>query len=134
MKPGPAIAPSFIDIDDLCYKGSVVIVRSSIVLAELKTMAENSFGNLVKAVVDTDRKIMAVDGELHADEEALLLEDGSAQKHLWGINIYPELEGQDRIEFDSLINIRPSQKNRSRGVEDPAIREDIMRVVADLVK
>ena len=112
----------------------MVIVRSSIVLAELKTMAENAFGNLVKAVVDTDRKIMTVDGELHADEEALLLEDGSAQEHLWGINIYPELEGPDRIEFDSLINIRPSQKNRSRGVEDPAIRENIMRIVADLVK
>jgi len=112
----------------------VVIVRSPIVLAELKTMAENSFGNLVKAVVDIDRRIMAVDGELHADEEALLLEDGSAQEHLWGINIYPELEGPDRVEFDSVINIRPSQKNRSRGVEDPAIRENIIRIVADLVK
>jgi len=112
----------------------MVIVRSSIVVAELKTMAENSFGNLVKAVVDIDRKIMAVDGELHADEEALLLEDGSAQEHLWGINIYPELEWPDRIEFDSVINIRPSQKNRSRGIEDPAVRENIMRIVADLVK
>ena len=122
------------DIEDLCYKEGVVIVRSPIVLAELKTMAENSFGNLVKAVVDIDRRIMAVDGELHADEEALLLEDGSAQEHLWGINIYPELEGPDRVEFDSVINIRPSQKNRSRGVEDPAIRENIIQIVADLVK
>lgn len=73
-------------------------------------MAEGLFGNMVKAVVDVDRKVMALDGELRADEEALLLESGSRQESLWGINIYPELEGPDRIEFDSMINIRPSQE------------------------
>jgi hypothetical protein len=77
---------------------------------------------------------MAVDGELHADEEALLLERGSRQADLWGINIYPEIAGQDRIEFDSIINIRPSRGNRSRGVDDPEIREKIFQVVARLVK
>lgn len=97
-------------------------------------MAESRFGNLVKAVVDVERKIMAVDGELHADEEALLLENGSRQENLWGINIYPELDGPDRVEFDSIINIRPSQGNRSRGVEDPAIREKITQIVNNLVK
>jgi len=97
-------------------------------------MAEGRFGNLVKAVVDVERKIMALDGELHADEEALLLENGSRQENLWGINIYPELEGPERIEFDSVINIRPSQGNRSRGVDDQATRERIARVVAELLK
>ena len=96
-------------------------------------MAQGGFGNLVKAVVDVDREIMAVDGELHADEEALLLENGSQQRNLWGINIYPELEGTDRIEFDSLINIRPSQGNRSRGVDNLAIREKIIQVVQNLI-
>jgi len=97
-------------------------------------MAENRFGNLIKAVVDVERKIMAVDGELHADEEALLLENGSRQENLWGINIYPELEGPDRIEFDSLINIRPSQGNRSRGVDNVTIRDQINDIVNALVK
>ena len=110
------------------------IVDSPITLDELKTMAEGLFGNLVKAVVDVERRIMAVDGELHADEEALLLESGSRQESLWGINIYPELEGPDRIEFDSMINIRPSQGNRSRGVDDPKVRERIIQIVAGLMK
>ena len=110
------------------------IIDSPITLDELKTMAEGLFGNLVKAVVDVERRIMALDGELHADEEALLLENGSRQESLWGINIYPDLEGPDRIEFDSMINIRPSQGNRSRGVDDPMVRERIIQIVAGLMK
>jgi hypothetical protein len=109
------------------------IVDSPITLDELKTMAEGLFGNLVKAVVDVERRILALDGELHADEEALLLENGSRQESLWGINIYPDLEGPDRIEFDSMINIRPSQGNRSRGVDDPKVRERIIQIVAGLM-
>lgn len=96
-------------------------------------MSREGFGDLVKAVVDVEREIMALDGELHADEEALLLEQGSAQRDLWGINIYPDLEAEDRIEFDSMINIRPSQGNRSRGVDDPAVRAKIIDVVSTLI-
>ncbi len=110
------------------------IIDSMLSLEDLKTMAKNRFGNLVKAVVDVERKIMAVDGELHSDEEALLLENGSLQRNLWGINIYPELEERDWIEFDSIFNIRPSQGNRSRGVDDPALREKIINVVFNLLK
>jgi hypothetical protein len=112
----------------------MIIVDSLISLADLKTLAAGRFGNLVKAVVDVERKIMAIDGELHADEEALLLESGSRQEDLWGINIYPELEGPDRIEFDSVINIRPSQGNSSRGVDDGTLREKIVQVVGGLIK
>jgi len=110
------------------------IVGVPISLADLKVMAESRFGNMVKAVVDVERKIMAVDGELHADEEAILLENGSRQEDLWGINIYPELEGPDRIEFDSIINIRPSQGNLCRGVDDRMIREKIIQIVEGMVK
>ena len=117
----------------MCYIEDMKIIDRPVPLADLKVLAQNSFGNLVKAVVDVDREIMAVDGELHADEEALLLENGSRQGNLWGINIYPELEGEDRIEFDSLINIRPSQGNRSRSVDDSAVREKIMSVVSRLI-
>ncbi len=77
---------------------------------------------------------MAVDAELHSDEEALLLEDGSRQAHVWGINIYPDLAESERIEFDSMINIRPSHGNRSRGVDDPAIRARIVGIVNALVR
>lgn len=110
------------------------IINTTLSLDELKTMARNRFGNLVKAVADVEREIMAVDGELHSDEEALLLEKGSLQRNLWGINIYPELEEKDWIEFDSIINIRPSQGNRSRRVDDPALRGRITKIVFDLVK
>jgi hypothetical protein len=112
----------------------MTIIDSPISLGELKIMAEGRFGNLVKAVVDVEQKIMALDGELHADEEALLLENGSRQENLWGINIYPELEGSERVEFDSVINIRPSQGNRSRGVDDQGTREKIIRIVSGLMK
>jgi hypothetical protein len=110
------------------------IIASPISLTELKTMAEDRFGDLVKAVVDIERGIMAVDAELHADEEALLLENGSLQKNLWGINLYPQLGAADRIEFDSMINIRPSQGNRSRGVGDPAVRAAVTNIVARLIE
>ncbi|MBN2318245.1 MAG: hypothetical protein JXR49_04175 [Acidobacteria bacterium] len=96
-------------------------------------MAAAMFGDMVKAVVDVGREIMAVDAELHADEETLLLEKGSNQYDLWGINLYPELEGEDFVEFSSMINLRPSQGNRSRGVENPAIRDRILKIVNSLV-
>lgn len=87
------------------------------------------FGNLVKAVVDTEKKIIAIDAEMHADLEQLLLENGSEQRNLWGINFYSEMTGDDFVEFDSMINVRPSQKNRSRSVDDPEIRKKILEVV-----
>lgn len=90
-------------------------------------------GDLVKAVVDLKRTVMAIGGELHADEEAVLLEDGSKQSDLWGINLYPEKTGEDFIEFDSMINIRPKQNNRSRSVEDAARRTEIVAVVKKLI-
>lgn len=110
------------------------IVRKKIQPEKLKKLAKSGFGELVKAVVDVEREIMAIDGELHADEEALLLEDGSLQRNLWGINLYPEIRTNDWIEFDSMINLRPSVGNLSRGIENPAIREKIISIVNKLVK
>lgn len=101
---------------------------------ELRRMAANLFGNFVKAVVDVEEGTMVVDAELHADQEAFLLENGSQQKNLWGINLYPDMEGDDFIEFDSMINLRPSQNNRSRGVENAADRNKITAIVAGLIE
>ena len=109
------------------------IITEAISLARLREMAIRRFGDMVKAVVDVERATMAVDAELHADEEDALLARGSAQANLWGINLYPDLTGEEWIEFDSMINLRPSQGNRSRGVDDPAIRQRIAEIVSCLV-
>jgi hypothetical protein len=111
----------------------VRIVRSALARAELATLAEAQFGDMVKAVVDVARGVMAIGGELHADEEATLLDDGSRQSDLWGINLYPGGHDDGWIEFDSMINVRPAQGNRSRDVEDEHLREKIRGVVAALV-
>lgn len=110
------------------------IIKDKITLAELKEIAKKRFGNLVKAVVDVEKKMVVVDGELHADEEALLLEKSSKQENLWGINLYPEEKGERFIEFDSVINLRPSLGNLSRGVDNPKIREKIKKIFNKLVK
>jgi len=110
------------------------IVTETLSLDELKQMATDTFGDLVKAVIDVDRALIAVDAELHSDLEALLLEDGSKQKNLWGINFYPEMQGNDFIEFDSMINMRPSQGNRSRGIENEEMRKKIIEIVAKKIK
>jgi hypothetical protein len=112
----------------------VEIVRDRVSLGTLASMAEAMFGNLVKAVVDVERELMAIDAEMHADEEALLLADGSSQTALWGINLYPgAFATDDFIEFDSMINVRPRQGNRTRFVDDAGVREQIERIVARLV-
>jgi hypothetical protein len=113
---------------------TIEIIRRPINRARLSSLAETQFGDMVKAVVDVERGVLAIGGELHSDEEATLIDDGSAQANLWGINLYPA-EGNDAwIEFDSLINVRPSQGNRSRNVEDSALRDRIRRIVTDLVE
>jgi hypothetical protein len=100
---------------------------------ELRRLAASRFGDMIKAVVDVERRIMIVDADLHSDQEAELLADGSRQESLWGINLYPDLPEVEWIEFDSMINLRPSFGNRSRGVDDAAIRARITDVVRDLV-
>ena len=110
------------------------IVIEAVTIKELKDMAAGMFGNLVKAVVDVEKEIIAIDAELHADEEALLLKNGSKQENLWGINIYPDLPNGDRIEFDSMINLKPRQGNKTRNVDDPKIRNKIIKIVNKLVE
>lgn len=112
----------------------ITIVRDGITRAKLNEMAKRQFGDMVKAVVDVDQGIMAVGGELHSDEEAVLLDQGSVQKDLWGINLYPERPLLEWIEFDSMINVRPSQGNRSRSVERVDLRQAITGIVNRLVE
>lgn len=111
----------------------LVTQKDPIHRTELHTMSERMFGGLVKAVVDLKKDIMVVDAAMHADEEKLLLDQGSNQQDLWGINLYPELSGDDFIEFDSMINIRPSQGNRSRTIENKEVRDQVIKLVNKLI-
>lgn len=102
---------------------------------ELQKIADERFGDLVKAVVDIKNEIMVIGGELHSDEESKLLQEhGSNQNDLWGINLYPANKGDEFLEFDSLINIRPSLNNRSRDIIDPQIRRKIIDIVDKLIE
>lgn len=109
------------------------LVDKSISITELKKISNRMFGGLVKAVVDLKKEIMVVDATMHADEEKYLLDMGSKQDDLWGFNFYPELSGEDFIEFDSMINIRPRLNNLSRDIESEEIRTKIKTIVNKLV-
>lgn len=111
------------------------IVKNPITKEELKHIASEGFGYLVKAVVDIKQGIMATGGELHADEEILLIEqEGSRREDTWGINLYPEKTWDSFIEFDSMVNLKPAFGNRTRNVESAEVREQIKKVVGELVK
>lgn len=106
------------------------VPKADLVDLELKS----KYGALVKAVVDIERKIMIAGMTMHSDGEEALLDRGSKQADLWGVNLYLQQSGDEWIEYDSVINLRPSQGNDSRGVEDPVIREKIQEIVNHLVR
>lgn len=110
------------------------IITDKVFVPEIRELAKKMFGSLVKAVVDIEKEIMAIDGELHSDLQTLLVENGSDYKNLWGINIYPDKKGEGFIEFDSIINISPLRENRSRNVENSEIRNKILEITAKLIK
>ena len=112
----------------------MIILTQPISKSELRELAKAYFGDMVKGVADVDKGLVALDAELHSDLEAMLLAQGSQQNSLWGFNLYPELEDEDFLEFDSLINIRPAQGNRSRGVEDAHIQQKIKDLMAKWIR
>jgi hypothetical protein len=104
-------------------------------IEELLRIAGETYGDLIKAVVDVAQGVLLLDMELHADGEAALLDGGSRQEDIWGINLYPGSYGSpDFIEFDSMINIRPRQGNRTRGVDDPVLVQRISEIVYGVVE
>jgi len=111
----------------------IVIVDRRIDQSELARLVNLFFGDMVKYVVDLQRRIAAVGGELHADAEQLLLESGSRQADLWGANYYPG-KGRDAcIQYTALINIRPAQGNRGMPIQDPEIRERLREITFALI-
>ena len=111
-----------------------ILVTEPISTQRIREAGEELFGDMVKAVIDIEKGVMAIGAELHSDEEAFLLERNSRQENLWGINLYTERAMPEMVEFDSMINIRPRQNNRSRGVEDPSLRDRIIEIINTLVQ
>lgn len=111
------------------------IVKDKIAKDELKTLAHLQYGDIIKAVVDVEQEIMGVGGELHVDIQSILIEkENSEGANTWGINLYLEKSGDDFIEFDSMINLKPNLGNRSRDVENSEIREKIRQIVNKIVR
>ena len=111
----------------------IQIVKNSITKAEVKKLAEESYGEMVKAVVDINLGILAIGGEMHADAEQLLLENGSRQDDLWGFNIYPAEVGDSMLEYVSFINIRPKLNNRSQEIASDEIKGKIKILVNKMI-
>lgn len=111
----------------------VVLATGPIGPEVLKVLVERFFEEMVKYVVDVERGAAAVGGELHADAEALLLEDGSRQADLWGANYYPGTGPEGCIEYTSLINIRPAQGNRGMQIESEEIRARVRQITFALL-
>jgi len=118
-----------------CMNASVnfpVIIRER-VAPDLLNSSLEIFGSMVKVVVDIERGVLALGGELHADGEALLLDDGSSQMNLWGANVYPQKPIEDRIDYTSLINIRPAQGNTEMLIQDPEVCAQVSAVIKQLI-
>ncbi len=113
---------------------AIEIIKKKITKGKLKEIAQETFDEMVKAVVDIDQEILAIGGELHADGEAVLLENGSEPGDLWGVNIYLNKPRDKRIEFSALINIRPSVGNRSIKVQDLKIQQKIREIIDKLIE
>jgi len=110
------------------------IIEQPTSLKQIREERKVAFEELLKIVVDVKKNLIALDTEMNADLEHLLLQDGSSQQDLWGANIYPLRETKDQLEFTSLINIRPAMDNRSMEVTDPRIRKQIKQIVSKLLK
>lgn len=111
----------------------ITIFKDSLLIKEIKAIALATFGDMAKAVIDIEKHIIAVGGELHADAEQLLIQNGSKQSNLWGINLYPNETEKKFIEYTSLINIRPSANNRSQKIQDLQIRAHIRKIIGKML-
>ena len=112
---------------------SVLVLDRPIPREELRRLVDEGFGDMVKYVVDVERGIVAVGGQLHADAEAALLTSGSRQEALRGANYYPGTGKDLCIEFTSLINIRPAQSNPGMEIADPTICDKVRDLTYRLI-
>lgn len=112
----------------------IKIIKKPISRVELKKAVGDNFGDIVKAVVDVEKEIMAIGGEMHMDElELLIKKENSNHQNIWGINLLTEKEDDQFIEFDSMVNLKPAFGNHTRGVDNPEIQKKIIEIVNRLI-
>ena len=96
--------------------------------AALRRLIDEGFGDMLKFVVDLDREVIAAGGEFHSDEEAILLEKGSSQSHLWGANFYPARPEGKKLVYTSMINVRSRDGNPKQEIQSLEIRQKIAAI------
>lgn len=101
------------------------IFQEPIPVETIQRLADEEFGNMVKFVVDLERRVICAGGGLHSDEEELLLQDGSKQSDLWGANFYLDRPKEKRLIYTSMINIRPSDGNVKQEIMSNEIRQRV---------
>jgi len=112
----------------------IKVIEEKITKQELEDFAQKNYGDMIKAAVDIEKEIIALGGEFHSDANEALIEQGSNQRNIWGINIYPAKNKEEWIEFVSLINIRPADNNFDMEVQDKEIREKIKQILNKLIE
>lgn len=112
---------------------NIKIITKPITKKEALKIGREFYKEMVKGVVDIEKRIIALGGEYHMDANVILTNAGSSQNSIWGFNIYPDREGDDWIEYTALINIRPRDKNRSMTVEDKNIRRIMKEIIKELI-
>lgn len=114
---------------------TIKIIKEKITRQKLEDIVKENYGDMVKAVVDIKKEIMAIGGEFHSDASVILVEQkDSNQEDIWGINIYPEKEKNEWIEFNSLVNIKPLKNNRDVEIESEEIKDKIKKIVDKLIE
>ena len=103
------------------------LIKDKATPAQVEEMLK-SLHSYIKLAVDIERRVLAGGGMLHADCEALLLDDGSKQKDIWGADWLPDSK---EVRFEALINIRPRQNNRSMTIQDQTIRAKVEEIVRE---
>ncbi len=108
---------------------NIRIINQAISGKELKDLAKEFYEDLIKGVVDIERQVVALGGEMHSDAEEVLLRNGSKQSDLWGFNILLDKTKEECLIYESFINIRPRDNNKELEVKNPEIREKMKRII-----
>ena len=106
-----------------------MIIRKKASKKEMEDLAKH-FDGYIKVVVDVEKEILSGGGDRHFDEEQILLNDGSLQKDLWGGGFDTKTKETD---YNSIINLRPSQDNPSRDILSIDIRNKFDKIVGKLL-
>jgi hypothetical protein len=107
----------------------IYILRDKATSAQVAEMLKE-YESMIKIVVDIRRRNLAAGGEMPSDCESVLIDDGSEQDDLWGANWYP---AEQRIAFESLINIRPRLGNRNILIQDAGIRKEVESITREIL-